>query len=71
MAKSITEVLREHTFSLMSLPGVVGTAETERDGNPCVMVMVVELTDLLRRQLPSELEGYKVVVSESGEVKAL
>jgi hypothetical protein len=55
----------------MALPGVVGNAESELNEESCVMVLVVELTDELRAQLPSELEDYKVVISESGEIKAL
>ena len=55
----------------MALPVVVGTAQGEQDGAPCVMVLVVELTDDLKAQLPSELDGYPVVISETGEIKAL
>ncbi len=55
----------------MTLPGVVGTAQSEQDGKPCIMVLVVELTDELKRQIPDELEGYPVVISETGEIKAL
>jgi hypothetical protein len=36
-----------------------------------VTVLVIELSDDLLGQLPNELEGYRVVVSESGEIKAL
>jgi len=71
LKRSITDVLRDHSDSIMALPGVVGNAESELNEESCVMVLVVELTDELRAQLPSELEGYKVVISESGEIKAL
>ena len=55
----------------MALPGVVGTAQGEQDGKPCIMVLVVELTDVLKRQIPDNLGGYPVVVTETGEVRAL
>ncbi len=71
MPRPIADVLREHTDELMTLPGVVGTAQGEQDGKPCVMVLVVELTDELKRQIPEELDGYPVVISETGEIKAL
>ena len=71
MPRPIADVLREHTDSLMALPGVVGTAQGELDGKPCVMVLVVELTDELKAQIPEELDGYPVVISETGEIKAL
>ena len=71
MARQIEQVLREHTDSLMALPGVIGTAEGDQDGKPCVMVFVVELMDDLKRQIPDELGGYPVVITETGEFKAL
>ena len=71
MVKPIAEVLSEHTDSLMALPGVIGTAQGDQAGNPCVMVLVVELTDDLTRQIPNELDGYPVVITETGEIKAL
>ena len=55
----------------MALPGVVGTAQGEQDGKPCIMVLVVELTDDLRAQIPNELDGYTIVISETGEIRAL
>ena len=63
MPRPIADVLREHTDSLMALPGVVGTAQGEQDGKPCVMVLVVELTDDLKAQIPGELEGNPAVLS--------
>ena len=71
MKRSLSEVLKEHTFSLMSLPGVVGTAEGLHEDKPCFLVLVVEMTDDLQKLLPDELGGYRVVVSETGEIKAL
>ncbi len=71
MTRSITDVLSAHTDSLMALPGVIGTAQGEQAGRPCVMVLVHELTDDLRRQIPDDLEGYQVVIRETGEIRAL
>ncbi len=71
MIKSIAEVLGEHTESLMALPGVIGTAQGEQAGKPCVTVLVVESTDDLKRRIPGNLEGYPVVITETGEIKAL
>ena len=71
MTRSIDDVLSTHTDSLMALPGVIGTAQGEQAGKPCVMVLVVELTDVLKRQIPDNLGGYPVVVTETGEVRAL
>jgi hypothetical protein len=69
--RSLSDVLKEHTFPLMSLPGVIGTAEGLHEGEPCFLVLVIEITDKLRKLLPDEFDGYKVVISETGEIKAL
>tara|TARA_B100000315_G_scaffold259575_1_gene316138 strand:+ start:2684 stop:2914 length:231 start_codon:yes stop_codon:yes gene_type:complete len=69
--KSIESVLREHTPGLMSLPGVMGTAQGERAGRPCIRVFVVEKTAELLKQIPSAIDGYQVAVDETGEFSAL
>jgi hypothetical protein len=69
--KPIEEVLREHTDSLMALPGVVGTAQGLCDGQPCIKVFIVKKTPELLRQIPAEIEGYTVAAEETGEIRAL
>ena len=69
--KTIEAVLKEHTDSLMSLPGVVGTALGECSGQPCIKVFVVKKTAELVKQIPSTIEGYEVAVQETGEIRAL
>lgn len=69
--KSIETVLRENTESLMSLPGVVGTAQGLCADKPCIKVYVVKKTPDLMKQIPSTLEGYSVEIQETGEIKAL
>ena len=55
----------------MSLPGVVGTAEGEDSGQACIRVFVVRETPDLLNELPTAIEGYPVVVQDTGEFKAL
>ena len=69
--KTIEQVLKEHTDHLMSLPGVVGTAQGELDGKPCIKVFVVKKTPELTKQIPANLEGFPVIIEETGEFKAL
>ena len=69
--KTIQEALKEHTDSLMSLPGVVGTGQGLCDGTPCIKVFVVKRTPELLRQIPTEIDGYTVAVEETREIKAL
>ena len=69
--KPIEQVLREHTASLMALPGVVGTAQGLCADEPCIRVFVAEATEEVLEQIPEEIEGYVVDVQETGEFKAL
>lgn len=68
--RTIDEVLADHNDALMRVPGVVGTAEGEQDGKPCVMVMVITLTKALRDQLPTQLEEIPIVILETGKIRA-
>ena len=67
--KTIKTVLQEHTADLMSLPGVVGTAQWECSGKPCILVLVGRKTQELSGRIPSVIEGYAVSVVETGEFR--
>ena len=67
---SVTQVLARHTDRLMSLPGVIGTAEGECAGRPCILVLVERMTPSLRQAVPAELEGVRVEIRETGRVEA-
>ena len=66
----VAEVLDRHTPRLMSLAGVVGTAEGRCAGRPCILVLVERLTPALRQAIPSELEGIPVEIRETGRIEA-
>ncbi len=69
--KPIEQLLQENTDSLMSLPGVVGTALGLCADEPCIRVFVVEATETLLEQIPKEIEGHPVDVQQTGEFEAL
>ena len=66
----VAEVLDRHTPRLMSVAGVVGTAEGRCAGQPCILVLVERLTPALRQAIPSELEGIPVEIRETGRIEA-
>ncbi len=68
--KPISEVLANHTASWVSIPGVTGTGEGQNDGKPAIVIFVDVLTDSLRSKLPTNADGYEVVIKESGSVHA-
>ena len=69
--KSIEIVLQEHTDELMSLAGVVGTAQGLCHDKPCIKVYVIDLTPELEKKIPKTIEGYVVDVEATGEIRAL
>jgi hypothetical protein len=64
-------VLDRHAGRLLALPGVMGVAEGESGGHPCVVVLVAGLKGGQRGQVPSDVEGWPVLVRECGEFRAL
>jgi hypothetical protein len=71
--KDINEVLREHEKELMAIPSVVGVyVGLMRDGKTlCLKVMVVKKTKDLKKKIPKTLEGYPVLIEESGIIRPL
>ena len=69
--KPIEAVLQEHTDKLMDLPGVVGTGLSQCQGEPCIKVFVAAKTPDLQAKIPTTLDGYQVVVEETGTFRAL
>jgi hypothetical protein len=51
--KTIEELLKAHTNNLMSIPGVVGTAQGLCSGQPCIKVFVDRKTPRLEQRIPS------------------
>jgi len=69
--RPLKDVLREQTECLMAIPGVIGTAEGEWEGQPCIRVLVSTRTRELESALPNILEGYPVRILEAGDIKSL
>lgn len=70
-SKTIEDVLKQHTDELMSIPGVIGTAQGVCDGKPCIKVYVKEKTPEIEQKIPGSIEGYPVSIEETGEIRAL
>lgn len=68
--RSIEKVLEEHTPYLMMIPGVVGTAISECDGELCIKVLVKTLSEEIEMKIPQSIQGYNVIIEEVGDIKA-
>ncbi|HJW74712.1 MAG TPA: hypothetical protein VJ787_03440 [Thermoleophilia bacterium] len=69
--ETVRRVLERHAQEIVALPGVVGVAEGETDGGPCITVYVAEKSAEVVGRIPPDLEGWPVVVRESGEFRGL
>jgi hypothetical protein len=71
--KDINDVLRQHDQELMAIPGVVGVAVGLMldDKTLCLKVLVVSKTESLEKKIPKSIDGYPVVIEESGEIRPL
>ena len=67
---NVSQVLERHSDSLMSIPGVVGTAEGSCAGRPCILVLVERDTPALRKAVPAQLDGIQVEIRETGRIRA-
>ena len=69
--ETIESVIKKHSQRLMSLPGVIGIAQGEYECKPCIRVYITGKTEKLKCRIPSNLDGYAVIVEESGNFQAL
>ena len=71
--RDINAVLKDHEKELLSIPGVVGVyiGLLIDDKTPCLKVMVVEETEDLKMRIPKSIEGYPVLIEESGVIRPL
>lgn len=67
---TIEQVFDRHHDRLMAVPGVTGLGIGDKGGKQAILVMVEQLTPDLKARIPRALEGYPVVVEQSGEIVA-
>ncbi len=68
---TISEVLKKHTDEWMNVPGVIGTGEGKSGGKPCIIVFIEHKSPVIGKKIPKIANGYKVVLKETAEIKAL
>jgi len=68
--RTIDEVFAAHTDSLMTLPGVVGTAIALCDrGERCIKVLIENGNPETLSRIPSRIEGYSVITEVTGTIR--
>ena len=71
--RDINAVLRDHDKELLSIPGVVGVyvALLEDGKTLCLKVMLAQSNPKTEQALPKTLEGYKVLIEITGEIRPM
>ncbi len=69
--RTIEQVQEDNTNEWMAIPGVEGTAIGLFEGNPCIKVFSSRKAEQLRPKIPSVVEGYPVIIEETGTFRAL
>ena len=71
MPNSIKDVKTQHEERLLQIPGVVSVGiGLDENGKPAIIVGLERPDPETESQLPSQLEGYPVVVRIVGRIKA-
>jgi hypothetical protein len=63
-------VLARRTPELMAIPGVSGTGEGMDAGDTVLVLFVARRTPELESRVPREVDGWRVVLREVGQVTA-
>jgi len=69
--RSIEQVLTDNTDQWLAIPGVEGMGIGLFEGKPCIRIFVSSNEKDLRDKIPSNIDGYTVVIEETGEFRAL
>lgn len=67
---TIEQAQKKHQAKIMKLNGVVGIGIGEVKDEKVIKVMVVKRTPELEKKIPKKLEGYSVVIEETGKIQA-
>lgn len=70
-SKTIEQVQKEHIDDWMSIPGIEGTAIGLFEGKPCIKIFSSKKAEDLREKIPTIVDGYPVVIEETGTFRAL
>ncbi len=68
---TIEQVQAKYQDQWMTIPGVVGVGIGAVDDKPALLVMVVKKTPDLEQKIPKMIEGFPVLLEETGEIRAL
>jgi len=68
--KTIEQVQEAYTNQWMEVPGVQGTGIGLFEGKPCIKIFSSKKAEELRGKIPSDVEGYPVIIEVTGTFQA-
>jgi hypothetical protein len=69
--RTIEQVLKDKTDEWMAIDGVEGTAIGLSEGKHCITIFTCLKPSQLRDKIPSSVEGYPVIIEQTGKFDAL
>ena len=69
--RSIEQVLKDHSDQWLTIPGVEAAAIGLFEDKPCIRIFASSSPQNLQHKIPSTVEGYPVIIEETGEFRAL
>ncbi|UCE50277.1 MAG: hypothetical protein JSW47_08945 [Phycisphaerales bacterium] len=69
--RSIEQVHEEYTAQWMEIPGVQGIGIGLFEDKPCIRIFSSVPAEELKDKIPSVVEGYPVIIEETGTFHAL
>jgi len=69
--RTIEQVQDAHTAEWMNISGIEGTGIGLRDGKPSIIIFSSRAAKELKGMIPATVEGYPVVIEETGTFSTL
>jgi len=66
----VEQVKEQYESDLLSINGVVGVGISECDDKPCIKVYLENESPHLKKQIPKQLDGFKVDTQVTGAIQA-
>ena len=66
----LRQILADYSPEWLMLSVVLGTVIGSHNGRPCIKVLVEARTRELEKHIPDRVEGYAVIIVETGTIRA-
>ncbi|BAY38136.1 hypothetical protein NIES2111_24810 [Nostoc sp. NIES-2111] len=70
ISQTIEQVKEQYEFDLLRIDGVVGVGISECENEPCIKVYLKNESLNLKKQIPKQLDGFKVDTQVTGSIQA-